>query len=140
MLTTKPTNRRSRRDAFTLVEVLVVMAIIVILAGIASVGVMRYLDNAKELTAETQMKNIATAYQTFFTRSGGESYPNSPQELIQPTDGGKAYLDGGIQAITSPWGEQYTVQIVDTSSGPKPVVFCNTPNGTIQFPKPAALQ
>jgi general secretion pathway protein G len=140
MLTTTPTNRRTRRDAFTLVEVLVVMAIIVILAGIASVGVMRYLDNAKELTAETQMKNIATAYNSYFIKTGSESYPNSLQELIQPTDGGRAYLEGGIQAITSPWGEQYTVQIVDTSAGPKPVVFCNTPNGTIQFPKAGALQ
>lgn len=140
MLATNPTNRRSRRYAFTLVEVLVVMAIIVILAGIASVGVMRYLDNAKELTAETRMKNLYTAYTTYYTRTGGMSWPSDPAELIQPGDGGKAYLDGGMEAITSPWGQQFTVTFQETSSGEKPVIMCQTPNGTIQYPKANALQ
>lgn len=139
MLTTNPTNRRTRRDAFTLVEVLVVMAIIVILAGIASVGVMRYLDNAKELTAETQMKNIHSVMMSYYMRSDG-SWPNSLQELVQPTDGGKAYLDGGLSAITSPWGQEYTYTITQTSSGEKPVIMCQTPNGTIQWPKAHTLQ
>lgn len=140
MLTTNTTNRQSRRDAFTLIEVLVVMAIIVILAGVATVGIMRYLDNAKELAAEAQMKNISTAYLTYYTRSGGDSWPADITELIAPSDGGRAYLDGGQSAIMSPWKQVYTVSIQDTSSGPKPVVYCQTPNGTIQYPKPNALQ
>lgn len=141
MLATTPTTRRSRRDAFTLVEVLVVMAIIVILAGIASVGVMRYLDNAKELNAEAQMKNIYSAYMAYNLKSGGDLWPQDPSELVVSPDGGKAYLDGGQQALLSPWGQPYTVQIQEVSSGAKPVVYCQTPGGmTLQYPKPNALQ
>ena len=140
MLTTNQPNRRTRRDAFTLIEVLVVMAIIVILASVATIGIFRYLDNAKENVAESQMNLIVKGYESFLLRTGGSNYPNDPIELVQPSDGGRPYLDGGLSAITSPWGDRYQVNIVETSSGPKPVVTCNSPNGTLQIPKPDKLQ
>ena len=50
-------------------------------------------------------------------------------------------LQAGQTAITDPWnGNMFQVQIVNTSAGLKPVVTCQGPNGTIQWPKQAALQ
>ena len=40
--------RRVPRAAFTLLEVLIVVAIIVVLAGVSSIYVFRYLEDAKE--------------------------------------------------------------------------------------------
>ena len=137
MLTTKHNNRRSVRDAFTLVEVLVVMAIIVILAGVATVGVMKYLDTAKENVDESRMRNLVQAYKTYnISITGGDGWPSDPSELIVPLSGSRAaILDGGYDAIVNPWGNAYTVQIVDTASGPSPYVTSIRPYGTMTIPK-----
>ena len=136
MLATTNTTRRSRRDAFTLVEVLVVMAIIVILAGVATMGTMKYLDTAKENVDEQRMRNLALAYRTYNTLSGGDNWPSDPSELIVPASGSRAaVLAGGVDAITNPWGNPYTVQIVPVDSGEEPYVTSIRPYGTMTIPK-----
>ncbi|MFO0938717.1 MAG: type II secretion system protein [Gemmataceae bacterium] len=137
MLANTPLNSRSRRSAFTLVEVLVVMAIIVILASVATVGVMRYLDNAKENVDESRMRNLITAYKSYNLKTGGDSWPSDPSIIVNPDDGGRPYLDGGIEAITNPWGIRYSVDIGESStgSGPTPYVHSQRPTGTFTLPK-----
>ena len=50
--------RRSSRDAFTLVEMLVVVAIIVVLAGIAVPITLSVLDSSKRDIAKSQCKGL----------------------------------------------------------------------------------
>jgi len=97
------TNRnRSRRHAFTLMEVLVVVAILVVLAGIG-VMVFRYLDESKEKIAKMGIKNLETAVTAYKLTHG--NYPESLQELTMPTDGKAAYLEE--KSLFDPWNHPY---------------------------------
>jgi general secretion pathway protein G len=126
MLAVKPSQfARVRHSAFTLVEVMVVMAIIVILASLATVGTMRYLNNAKELTDEARATQIVKAYLTEFNRSGGDVWPEDPSMVA-------TYLDKGTSDLVNPWNVPYQVTIEDTESGPKPYVISSRPDGTTQ--------
>jgi general secretion pathway protein G len=98
---------RDARRAFTLMEVLVVVAIIFILASVSTVVVFRYLDDAKEKTAALGVKNIDTAVTAWRTTYG--DFPNSLDDLVNPSQDGKpAVLE--IAAVTDPWGRQYVYE------------------------------
>jgi general secretion pathway protein G len=136
MLATKYSIKSIRRSAFTLVEVLVVMAIIVILAGTAVVGTMKFLENAKENNDESRMRNIITACKAVNLKSGGDYWPQDVMELVTPTDGGRSYLDGGQADTINPWGSPYQLSLQETPAGPKMFVISTRPNGaTIMYPK-----
>jgi general secretion pathway protein G len=105
MLVRRHNRRRDDRLGFTLMEVLVVVAILVILAGTASVFVFRYLDQAKDDRARADVKTIETACTAYKLRNG--DYPSSLQVLVTPDDGSaKPYLDSA-EAILDPWGKPY---------------------------------
>lgn len=96
LLTTVQTTRRSamRRAGFTLLEVLVVVAILVILAGVASISVFRYLEDAKVGRAKNDMLAIKKAYETFYTQQ--LRWPQDPSEVT-------SLLEQKEQAFQSPW-------------------------------------
>ena len=73
--------RSSRvRPAFTLVEVIVVMVILVIIAGAATVGVTKYLDTAKRQEAKLKMQKIENAAKTYLAVYN--EYPTDPSQLV----------------------------------------------------------
>jgi len=94
--------KRSPRVGFTLMEVLVVVAILVVLASIGIV-VFRYLDDANEKVARLGIKNIQTAVEAYKLSHG--SYPQTLQELTMPEGGKAAYLED--QALIDPWQRPY---------------------------------
>jgi general secretion pathway protein G len=91
------------RGAFTLMEMLVVVAIIVMLAGLGAWGYMKYLDNAKVQKAKMDCVHISEAVEGYYVQNG--TYPSSLQELTQSGNGQKAYLDP--KEIIDPAGQQY---------------------------------
>jgi len=91
------------RRGFTLMEVMVVAAILVILAGVGSVAMFRYLDDAKENTAKIQLHTIETAVGTYKTNHG--DFPANLQVLCQPEGNKPAYLEE--KDITDPWGNLF---------------------------------
>ena len=109
----------SRRSAFTLIEVLVVVAIIVILAGAGTVAYMRYLEDANRDRAKLECNELSKALQTFKINTGSE--PTSLQELVQPPSG-QAYIEEKL--TRDPWGGAYQFDMSGPNhNGIKPDVW-----------------
>jgi general secretion pathway protein G len=97
---------RSRRAAFTLMEVLVVLAILVVLAGVG-IGVWRYLETSKESAAQLDIKDLEKAATSFKLDQG--DWPQDLSLLAQPTDGKPAYIKP--EKLRDPWGRPYVIDL-----------------------------
>lgn len=89
----------------TLIEILVVVTILGIIAGIIGINVIGALEDAKRDTANVQIKNIGDAlelYKIKFSR-----YPTTAeglQALEKPPEGKKPVMDS---VPKDPWGADY---------------------------------
>jgi general secretion pathway protein G len=120
--------RSGRRSAFTLMEVLVVVAILVVLAGVGVPLYMNYLENAKKDVAKTTAVQLGETCKAFSVRHG--RLPETLNELMTPPDGSAALIEQKM--LTDPWGKPYQYQ----SDGPnnaaagKPDIFTTAPDGS----------
>src|SRR5690348_16643238 len=94
------------RGGFTLMEMLVVVAIIVMLAGVSAYGYMRYLESARESTAKLQIAHLQEAVELYKTDQG--EYPDSLQLLTQPLEGKPAPLEA--KDLLDPWQQPYVYE------------------------------
>jgi general secretion pathway protein G len=101
--------RPPRRAAgFTLVELLVVLAILGLLAGLVGPQVMKFLGSSKTKTAALQIEDLAATLDLYRLEIG--NYPESLEALVE--DPGNApswngpYLRKG-QVPKDPWGNDY---------------------------------
>ena len=74
-----PVSATARRTGFTLVEVLVVIVIITILAGVVTVSLVRRPDEARAAATRMQLQQIRTALQIYRTEQG--ALPTQEQGL-----------------------------------------------------------
>ncbi len=65
--------KNNGRKGFTLIELMIVIAIIIILAAIAIPNYLRMTERAKKAAIESDLKSLATALETFHTDWG--QYP-----------------------------------------------------------------
>jgi general secretion pathway protein G len=101
--------KRQRRSAFTLVELLLVLAILALLAGIVLPKLTGQKEKANIAAAKTQLNAFATALDMFEVDNG--HYPRGKTGLrdlvIKPRDAGAdwhQYLD---QIPKDPWQNDY---------------------------------
>lgn len=101
---------------FTLVELLVVLAIIALIAGLAAPQVLRYLGTARTDAARAQIKNIESALELFYidnlrhpTSEEGLSALNAPTPQLQARWNGP-YLKN-TEALRDPWGNAYLYRL-----------------------------
>jgi general secretion pathway protein G len=101
--------RRRRKSGFTLLELLLVMAILVVLASLSTFAILSIQGNALKRTAFLQIQTLEEAC-TMFKLSVGR-YPTTLDELHVSPSGmtksqwGGPYLDDPVPM--DPWGNAY---------------------------------
>jgi general secretion pathway protein G len=123
---TTSTQRRLQRSAFTLLEVLVVVAIIVVLAGAGTFIYLNHLENAKRDLGKAGVMALDQEVRAFFTRYG--EYPPDLSVLTLPSpEGGPAAVEA--KALYDPWNRPYFYE--PTNLHPltqKPHIFSEGPH------------
>jgi general secretion pathway protein G len=111
------TSTTSRRDAgFTLLEMLVVLAIMGLLAAIVAPQVLKYLGSSRVQTAKVQIHNITSALELYRLDVG--RYPTGDEGLnalvTQPASPPPGWAGPYLQkasALKDPWGQPYLYRV-----------------------------
>lgn len=105
------TNNAIKANGFTLLELLVVLAILGLLYAIVGPQVIKYLSSSKSQTAQVQVKNIDAAMKLLRLDAG--RYPNNQEGLTALVTQPQAmpnwrgpYLPNA-SALNDPWGQPY---------------------------------
>lgn len=122
-LRTQQTTVMAARAGFTLMELLVVVAILVVLVGVATPLYMSYLERSKVRTAFAEAKMLAGVLNTFYVQNNElppeGDWTGLPLEKIPPLD---------------PWRRPYQWQAIqqpqpDGTSIIRAIVWSTGPNG-----------
>ena len=101
-----PGYKTNQRHAFSLVELIVVMVILGMLAGLVAVRTRGYLISSKQNAAKAEIANIVKAVETFYADQS--RYPTTDEGiniLLSPTD---SWPDGFLnKAPLDPWKNPY---------------------------------
>jgi general secretion pathway protein G len=101
------------RPGFTLIEILVVIAVISVLAALVAPNVFRHVGTAKDAAARSQMEMLGAALDAYrldngrypTTRQGLEALWQEPTQEPRPSGWRGPYLRKAVPA--DPWGTPY---------------------------------
>jgi general secretion pathway protein G len=94
------------RRAFSLIELMVVIVIIGMLAGLVTVSVRSYLINAKQSVARVDIGKLTQALDTFYTAYN--RFPTNEEGLSVLTSKTDEFTEGIIPKLRNdPWGHPY---------------------------------
>lgn len=120
-MTTSACAKRNPRAGLTLLEVMIVLAIIALIAGLAAPRMMDSFGRAKTRTASIQLENLKGAVRLFYLDVG--RYPSEAeglQALLEAPSGLDGwmgpYLDGAAD-LSDPWERAYLYR---SPAGEKP--------------------
>jgi type II secretion system protein G len=111
----------SYRAGFTLIEILVAVAIIGILGTIAVVNITANLEKAKVVAAQQGVQNLKNGVVTYQIHY--KKFPSSLSDLVEAKGDNEPIMDGGEGALEDPWGTEYKFErngkrIAIISAGP----------------------
>jgi general secretion pathway protein G len=118
-------SRRRRDRGFTLIEVLMVLAILVIIAGLAVTNLFGLFASGKIKAAKAQCQVIETALNWYRLEWG--TYPPSLEVLMQPAQTPDGRMLGGMwleRPPIDPWGRPFQYSFPSAHGLNKPDIWC----------------
>jgi general secretion pathway protein G len=111
---------RCGRAGFSLPELMVVIVIIGLLAGVATVSVRSYLVRGKQNIAKMEIAKICEALDAFYAHN--DRYPTAEEGIAALATKSPAFPDGLLSKVPNdPWGFSYEY-VVPGSKGPYEVI------------------
>jgi general secretion pathway protein G len=122
---------------FTLVELLLVLTILAILAGIVLPKMTGNTERARQTAAHTQIAALGTALDTYEVDNG--SYPRQLEDLVVAPRAATSWHGPYIEKVPlDPWGKKYTYIFPGrrNASGPRGYDLSTTgPDGSANDPE-----
>jgi len=123
--------QRRVRAGFTLIEMMVVVAIIVALAGMGIFYMAGQADEGTKTKVKTDIKSLEQAVTAFKVQHSG-MWPDSLQTLTVRDDQGHGPYIQNPENLLDPWGRPYNYdQNGSNHQGTSPDIWCDTPFGKI---------
>ena len=101
------TEYKNRQRGFTLVELLLVLVILALIAGLVLPGIIGKAESAKAKAASSQISRISMSVESFYLDTG--STPSDLDELVNQPAGIKGWNGPYIKnsLLKDPWGQPY---------------------------------
>jgi general secretion pathway protein G len=96
-----------RRQGFTLVELLLVLVILALIAGLVLPGIIGKAESAKSKAASLQVKQLIQRVDEFYLDTG--QVPDSLDDLVGSGSGVDGWNGPYVQksSLSDPWGKPY---------------------------------